>query len=131
VVEKKRTGEKEERNGMEHGSAGLAAGRQRLGIGEVKQARRATARALVGLDVMEGKEEMTAGVSPLWMVPSKVGLPTRLLLPAFEFLSSPLCAHVTRHARAVQVELSCRRLLSAAVTPPAHAHTSPAMYPAP
>ena len=107
MVEKKRTGEKEERNGMEeHGSAGLAAGRQRLGIGEVKQARRA-ARALVGLDVMEGKEEMTAGVSPLWMVPSKVGLPTRLLLPAFEFLSSPLCAHVTRHARAVQVELSC------------------------
>lgn len=38
----------------------------------------------MGVDVVEGKEEMTAGVSPLWMVPSNVGR-TRLLLLGSNF----------------------------------------------
>jgi hypothetical protein len=75
VVEKKRTGEEKARKVVGHSSAVLAAGCGRRGIKEKKQTR----RALVGLDVVEGKEEMTAGVSPLWMVPSKVG--HRLVLP--------------------------------------------------
>jgi hypothetical protein len=110
-VEKQRTSEKEARKVVQHSSAVLAAGCGRRGIKEEKQTR----KALVGLDVVDGKEEMTAGVSPLWMVPSKVGRLGWYCLD--EFLSSPLSAHVTTaDARPTELAGSVlyRPLLSAA-----------------